>query len=364
MTGGWSRLDESPLAQGWSWYAGRYAYHSPTQTWHYFSYNGRHWCVNLSTGVWSVFTTAPAGDYLVIDLSAGPDASAYPIQYHPTPADVPDGVAHDRYKTTHLLLRRIPAGAFTVGSPVGELTRDPLREAQRQVTLTKDVYIGVFEVTQRQWERVMGAWPSFFRTVGDRDARPVEQVSYQHIRENPANSAISPNWPQSSQVHADSFMGRLRAKSGLSTLDLPTEAQWEYACRAGTTSALNSGRQLTAENACPNMAEVGRYWHNGGSGFTQDGGTDVGTAKVGSYLPNAWGLYDMHGNVWELCLDWYTDSPTGSVDPAGAASGVFRAVRGGGWSYPAWSCRSACRIISDPSYRIYYYGFRLARTVP
>jgi hypothetical protein len=149
--GAWARLNESPLAEGWSWHNERYAYHSPTRTWHYFSYNGRHRCVNLRTGVWSVFTTPPAGEYLVIDLSAGPGAATYPVQTYATPAAVPDGVAHSRYKTTHLLLRRIPAGAFTLGSPAGELGRLAEREAQRQVTLTKDFYIGVFEVTQKQW---------------------------------------------------------------------------------------------------------------------------------------------------------------------------------------------------------------------
>ena len=260
-----------------------------------------------------------SGDYLVIDLSGGPAALSYPVSYR---ASVPAGGWTEEYKTTKLVLRRIPATSpdFTMGSPSGELGRYS-DETQHQVTLTKDFYIGVFEVTQKQWERVTGNWPSYFNNATYRDSRPVEQVSYYDIRENPNNSAISPNWPQSAQVHADSFMGRLRAKTGLSTLDLPTESQWEYACRAGTATALNSGKNLTGTDSCPNMSEVGRYWYNGGSWYSQGCAPSAGTATAGSYLSNVWGLYDMHGNVWEWCLDWYGTYPGNVQDPLGAVRG-------------------------------------------
>lgn len=210
----------------------------------------------------------------------------------------------------------------------------------------------------------MGNWPSWFNNVTYRDSRPVEQVSYYDIRENPNNSAISPNWPQSSAVHADSFMGKLRAKTGLTTLDLPTESQWEYACRAGTTTALNSGQNLTDPwGADPAMNVVGRYWCNGGSEGWHGGDTSVGTAKVGSYQTNAWGLYDMHGNLWEWCLDWYGTYPGAVTDPAGAASGSNRVERGGSWNNIARDCRSANRDNDYPDYRG-SYGFRAARTLP
>jgi formylglycine-generating enzyme required for sulfatase activity len=193
-----------------------------------------------------------------------------------------------------------------------------------------------------------------------------EPVTYHEIRENPNNSAISPNWPQSSEVYPDSFVGRLRAKTGLTTLDLPTEAQWEYACRAGTTTALNSGNDLLAFTECPNMSEVGRYYYNHPGGFSnsQDVSTDGGTAKVGSYLPNGWGLYDMHGNVTEWCLDWYEDYHDPTVDPVGAASGSSRVARGGDWNNYAMRCRSATRTGGTPSVRYTTFGFRLSRTLP
>jgi formylglycine-generating enzyme required for sulfatase activity len=259
-------------------------------------------------------------------------------------------------------MRKISAGSFIMGSPGSEFGADD-DESRHTVTLTKDFYIGVFEVTQRQWELVMGNKPSYFNNAAYYASRPVDQVSYYDIRENPTNNAISPNWPASAQVHADSFMGKLRSKTGLVSFDLPTESQWEYACRAGTTTALNSGKNLANTASDANMAAVGRYWYNGGSGYTQDGDTSVGTAKVGSYPPNQWGLYDMHGNVCELCLDWYGTYPSTVSDPPGATSGVNRVNRGGGWNGDARECRSAQRNFFWPGQRI-GLGFRAARTLP
>lgn len=301
--------------------------------------------------------------YMVVDLSAGPSASSYPVSYLNA---VPAGGWTDEYKSTKLVLRKIPAGTFTMGAPAGELGKD-LDEGQRLVTLTKDYYIGVFEVTQKQWERVMGNWPSYFTNITYRETRPLDRVSYFQIRENPANSDDPiVYWPSNDLVHADSFIGKLRGKTGLSTFDLPTEAQWEYACRAGTTTALNSGKNLTAIESCPNMDEVGRYGYNGGAGGTGSSDTSVGTAKVGSYLPNAWGLFDMHGNVWEWCLDWYYSSPPGLVDPFGGwASPLGRVKRSGSWNYDdAGDCRSASRHYQTPWVSSGASGFRLSMTLP
>ncbi|MEI6607603.1 MAG: SUMF1/EgtB/PvdO family nonheme iron enzyme, partial [Verrucomicrobiota bacterium] len=310
------------------------------------------WLLLLATG----FAYA-ADTYLVVDLSGGKDATNYPVSYLDA---VPSGGWTDTYKTDKLVLRKIPATTgYTMGSPAGELGRQS-DETQHEVTLTKDFYMGVFEVTQRQWELVMGNRPSYFTNAAYYATRPVENVSYYDIRENPANSAISPHWPATNAVHANSFMGTLRAKTGLAAFDLPTESQWEYACRAGTITALNSGSNLTGTTTCPNMAAVGRYWDNGGSGYSQSCAPSAGTATAGSYLPNAWGLYDMHGNVCEFCLDWYGTYSGTVSDPGGAASGSYRVMRGGCLYYAPHQCRSASRSNHLPFTRSFNFGFRIA----
>ena len=277
-----------------------------------------------------------ASNYLVIDLSGGTEAASYPVSYL---SDVPSGGWSDDYKTTKMVMRLIPAGTYIMGSPQGELGRyaSDDREAQHKVTLTKPFYAGVFEVTQKQYELVTGSNPSEHKG----NARPVERVSYNMLRGTDKGAG----WPANNEVDGTSFFGILRAKTGLS-FDLPTEAQWEFACRAETTTALNSGKNLTSETTSDaNMDEVGRYRYNqndGKGGYSQH-------TTVGSYLPNAWGLYDMHGNVYEWCLDWYNVSYGGNaVDPKGASVGTNRDQRGGSWNLNPQNCRSAYRSYNTP----------------
>ena len=278
------------------------------------------------------------GLYLVIDLSSGANASKYPVRS----TDEPPKLGESACRTTELWLRRIPAGSFTMGSPQNERGRSD-NETQHHVTLTQDYYIGVFPCTQRQYELVMGSNPSYF----EGSDLPVESVSYNTLRGDNRGS----QWPSGADVDEDSFFGRLQQRTGL-ILDLPTEAEWEYACRAGTTTALNSGKNLTSEDGnCANLNEVG--WYRENSGDT--------THPVGQKQPNAWGLYDMHGNVLEWCLDWYGNYHTAAAtDPRGADSGDRRAYRGGNWDGDAQDCRSAARDYYDPSFEDFSIGFRVA----
>ena len=292
-------------------------------------------------------TLSQNSDFLVVDLSGGTNAASYEVSYL---SGVPVGGWTDEYKTSKLVMRRIPAGTFTMGSPTNEVGRGT-NEPQHTVTLTKGYYTGVFEVTQRQWELVMGERPSYFNNDAYYASRPVERFNLSRIR----GSSAGAGWPGSSVVDADSFVGKLRAKTGVSTFDLPTEAQWEYACRAGTVTAFNGGTN--------SINVLGRYLYNGTNGVSNRGvDTGAGTTKVGSYLPNAWGLYDMHGNVSECCLDWYGMDFGMAEDPVGATAGTSRVRRGGSWYDASAQCRSAYRC--GYSTGIYYIGFRVASAVP
>ncbi len=278
--------------------------------------------------------------YLVVNLNTGAVA----------PSTAGPDLSDDTCRTTELWLRRIPKGTFTMGSPEGEVGKYS-DETRHQVTLTEDFYIGVFEITQKQYSLIQESNPSKYKG----DTRPVEYVSYNDIRGT--GSMAGAGWPAYAHaVDEDSFLGKLRAKTG-KTFDLPTEAQWEYACRAGTTTALNTGKNLTSIARDSAMDEAGRYDYNrnDGKGWYSE------HARVGSYLPNAWGLYDMHGNVEEWCLDWY-ESDLGSsavTDPKGPNSGSCRVVRGYSWRGGARYCRSANRINDSPFYGSVDYGFRV-----
>ena len=300
--------------------------------------------------------------YMVVDLSGGGTATQYPIAYHKTESDVPGGVQDEAYKTTKLLLRYIVPGTFMMGSPKDQLGYDET-QPPTEMPVTNGFFIGVFEVTQKQWEMVMGANPSYFEDASASASRPVEQVSCYEIRENAVTNKHDPdsNWPANQYVNEKSFMGRLRIKTGIRTFDLPTEIQWEYACRAGTTTALNSGKNITNMYIDPNVAEVGRYYSNGGRGYKRDGTTLIMTAPVGSYKPNAWGLYDMHGNVSEWCLDWRRLYNVAEPKWKGSVVEQYSVLRGGGWDNVAWHCLSTSRVISKPFQRNYNAGFRVLR---
>lgn len=283
-----------------------------------------------------------AAPYMVVDLSGGVDALSYPVSYL---SSVPEGGWGDEYKTTKLVLRLIPPGSFMMGSPSDELGRSN-NEDRHGVVLTRPFYVGVFECTQKQYELIMGSNPSEWKN----NTHPVERVSYVNIR----GSVNGIGWPTHDQVDANSFMGRLRSKTNM-LFDLPTEAQWEYACRAGTGSSLHSGKEITSMDSCPNAADVARYAYNGG---WSSGGNH---AVVGGYMANAWGLYDMHGNIYETCRDIYVSNlgSVSTIDPIGGTTGTSITLKGGTFASGASGIRSAVRgsLARDNVYRD--YGFRV-----
>lgn len=217
----------------------------------------------------------------------------------------------------------IPAGSFAMG-------RDPNSEdgfddeiPRHNVTISKTFYIGKYEVTQAQWLVVMGTNPSYFKG----ETNPVEQVLWKDIQE---------------------FLRRLNKKEGISQYRLPTEAEWEYACRTGTTTTYSFG---------DDSGSLGKYaWY--------DGNSNQETHPVGQLQPNAWGLFDMHGNVSEWVQDWYgekyyTNSP--STDPQGMSSGQSHVHRGGSWYDQPSGVRSSLRYWYTLDYQSYFVGFRVVR---
>ena len=247
--------------------------------------------VYAPTAVFTVACLMKDSLYRVIDVSGGSEAVRYSVS---SLNAVPDGGWSDDYKSDKIVLRRIDG--------------------------TNGVYYaGVFEVTEAQWDKVMGG--------SSTSMEPKAYVSYNDIR----GDASVYDWPTSDEVEATSFMGKLRQKTGLTTLDLPTEAEWEFAARAGVTTKWLCG---DSETGLDDYA-----WYSANS--------DGSTHEVGTRQPNAWGLYDVHGNVWEWCLNRYSGDS-------------YRVLRGGTWYSDASYCAFAYRYNSYPSDVWSSYGFRLA----
>jgi len=218
-------------------------------------------------------------------------------------------------------MRWIPPGRFLMGSPKDEVRRHA-DEQQHWVTLTRGFWLGETAVTQREWEAVMGENPSRFKG----EQHPVDSVSWNDCAE---------------------FLKRAPLE-----LRLPTEAEWEYACRAGTQTPFSFGENITTDQ----VNYDGNSPYPGGA----KGEYRRKTVPVRSLPPNEWGLYEMHGNTWEWCSDRYDNYPTKEQrDPVGPETGIYRVLRGGSWLNCAWYCRSAQRLGTLPNYRWNDLGFRL-----
>jgi formylglycine-generating enzyme required for sulfatase activity len=266
-------------------------------------------------------------------MSASFAVAAFP---RPFPADWASAWGEDEYglwlaldfRGARQVFRWIAPGSFLMGSPKDEPERGS-NETQHPVTLTQGYWLADTACTQALWQAVMGENPSRFQDDQD---NPVEKVSWNEVQ---------------------GFLQRLNtAVPGLNAV-LPTEAQWEYACRAGTATPFAFGANITPEQ----VNYDGNYpYADGAKGLYRQK-----TVPVRALPCNDWGLYQMHGNVWEWCRDWYGDYPAGeAIDPLGLEQGERRVLRGGSWIYDGGDARSAYRIRYEPDIRHVYIGFRLA----
>jgi formylglycine-generating enzyme required for sulfatase activity len=232
---------------------------------------------------------------------------------------------------TGMQLVLLPRGSFQMGSPTDERWREA-QEVPHEVRMTSLIFMGLHEVTQEQWHRVMGTRPSWF---DGRAARlPVENVTWFDVEQ---------------------FLERLTSMSDGSRFRLPTEAEWEFACRAGTTTAYGIGARLTSADA-----NIDPRAPDDPSPEERDGST----RPVGSYRPNAWGLFDLHGNVWEWTADAYCPYQAGAqTDPRASCESPQKVIRGGSWRFRADSARCAQRYTHAPGDRGYSLGFRVVREV-
>jgi len=231
----------------------------------------------------------------------------------------------------------IPAGSFIMGSPLDELFRNA-SEIPHKVTISKPFYMQTTEVTVKQWRKVMGK-KLISRKKGS-DDMPVGRICWHDAMD---------------------FIKKLK-RLNQGVYRLPTEAEWEYASRAGTTTAYSWGDTIDCSKA---MYGNNPLKERECTIYNESMKLKPGRpAPVKSYPPNAWGLYDMHGNVWELCQDWFGDYDVNiRTDPVGPKSGTFRVRRGGSWFKYGYSCRSANRAYAHPSSRLKTTGFRLVREV-
>jgi formylglycine-generating enzyme required for sulfatase activity len=245
----------------------------------------------------------------------------------------------------------LPPGTFLMGSPTGELERST-SEAQHSVTLTRGFFIGKYPVTQGNYRSLINTNPSYFNTNNGYALdlnRPVEQVSWSDATNYCALLTLQ-----------ERSAGRIFTNW---VYRLPSEAEWEYACRSGTTTPFYFGNSLTS-----GMANFfGQYGYVAGTGsvYNSSGVYLARTTAVGNYQPNSRAIYDMSANVWEWCRDWFTNLTTSSaIDPTGPSTGEDRVLRGGAFNNNAKDCRSASRISDSPSDKVNTVGFRVVLSAP
>lgn len=283
------------------------------------------------------------GAYCVIDLKAPKGTN--PVSYLD---DVPEGGWTDEYKTSKIVLKLIKGGEFIMGNDESDAIRED--NPPHRVHLPNDFYIGIFPVTKKQFELAVRDVVEMEKLDPVSAVCPMTFISYDDIR-----GVIGGfNWPEDARVDFDCFLAYLRQRCGIDNIDIPTAAQWEYACKAGSEEPRSVIDKDISSNAWTEENSEGKEH------------------PVGLLEPNKWGLYDMLGNVWEWCLDWYgayencnkCESPTGLIPDFVFGSGVNgREMRGGGWNVSASKCDASTRGSSGPSHEYEFVGFRLSITL-
>jgi formylglycine-generating enzyme required for sulfatase activity len=251
----------------------------------------------------------------------------------------------------------IPAGTFTMGSPTSEPGQWP-DEVQHQVTLTKAMYVSTYEVKQSEWQAVMG-WNESSIQGG---AKPVQTLTWydavSYCNQRSTDEGLTAAYAITGAIYSGNHItsATVTWNQAANGYRLLTEAEWEYACRATSTTAFCNGgiTNIGCDPLDLNLDQVG--WYCGNASNTSH--------DVGGKAANAWGLKDMHGNVWEWCWDWFEEYSGNATDPTGPASGSARVLRGGSWFVTAQTCRSADRAYFNPGGTIISLGLRLSRTAP
>ena len=288
-------------------------------------------------------TNAPP-DYLVYDFVN------HTTNFYTCVEALPDGgLANDVYRTDRIVLRKIPAkGVEWVMGCYNKDVGATASAVAHMVVLTEDFYMAIYETTQAQYVHSGSSYATGFNYTGDDAAiHPADKVNFWHLHGD---------WPTAGRKSPGGACASFRKTTGID-FDLPTEAQWEFACRAGTRTMINTGHALTSTTADENMNAAG--WSTANS---KEGYSALSSHPVGKKLKNAWGLYDMHGNISEWCLDWFGTISGDAVDPIGATTngGSGRVLRGGGFAYSNVSgCTSSVRNVDGGAGGVQDRGFRL-----
>jgi len=328
--------------------------------------------VSVTVQAWSTENPPPV---MVVDLASA-TAAADRVRYYPSLDHLPGGLLENAaYRTSKLVFKKVMGVGATwqMGAP-STMVGLPAREYAFAAQLARNYYLGVFEFTQGQYRQFAADFSTGSFSV-NRAMRPLESVAFNEIRCNAlGKTAFAGSGAFADAPYAGSLLDLIRTRTGVA-VDLPTDAEWEFACKAGDDGTHWDNGAPIRNGVSDDVNMNGRHRFNGGyiNGTTSPSGSvvdiDNGTAQVGSYAPNAWGFYDMHGNVFEFCLDWYEENPAAyggavNIDPAdatqtrGGTAGATRVRRGGSWHVGTWDSRPTSRLGCTPTDRSPMWGFR------